>query len=476
MPRDKDGTRHPSKGKPSGANKSEGTGLQPTPPSDMKEYKQITDEYIKAPDQIADNVHVRHSNRHISEDPDQYKQRMPNPKRDRTEKEREDKNKTSPQIRELSMPLRRETFKQLATYQADSCVSIYLDTHQSGMEVNEGADSVQFKNALKEAEKILGDRKTDITTIERMLSPAYELLQNTLFWKQMKKGFACFISPDTFDILKMNSAPGKKVIVEKSFYILPVLNTVMSDEHFFLLDLSKKQNRFFKGNRFGMDIMEIENMPDSFMEEVSDRGVSIVFRYNGQGSMHGYGDGNEEDQAYLVQYLKKIDNAIMQQLGDSQAPLILCGVQFVTDLYRKGSSYHNLVEATIPGNHQHETENELFKKALEIADNYLKDNKHKALDEYGNLSATDKTSDNIEEVISASYYGKVKYLFIRKDAEYWGRFDEMKNEVKHLNQRDKEAEDLIDTAAANTIINGGEVFVLDESMPNDRQVAATFRY
>ena len=43
MGKDRDGTFHPGKGKPSGANKEEGLGAQATPPEKMNEYNEMTE-------------------------------------------------------------------------------------------------------------------------------------------------------------------------------------------------------------------------------------------------------------------------------------------------------------------------------------------------------------------------------------------------------------------------------------------------
>lgn len=38
------------------------------------------------------------------------------------------------------------------------------------------------------------------------------------------------------------------------------------------------------------------------------------------------------------------------------------------------------------------------------------------------------------------------------------------------------SEDLVDNAVVNTVMNGGEVHVLEEQMPNGSDMAAVFRY
>lgn len=477
MGKDRDGNYHPPQGKPSGVDKSEGTGLEAIPPAEMKEYKEITEEYIEAPDEIGDNVHVRHQNRNPSKGEQSFKNKEPNPERDRTQKERQDNDEYSPEITELPIPLSREVFKELAVYSEDACVSVFMDTHDEGMEVNEDYDSTVFKNAITEAAQLLKDRKIDETRIERMLTPAYELLQKENFWKNMEKGLGVFISNDRFSYMKMNTNPGKKVVVDSSYYVLPLISMILNDKHFFLLDISKGGNRFFKGSEFGMEKMEIDNMPSNIKEEVADTGVSTVFRSPAQGSSHGSGDGAENDKVYLEKYLRQVDEAIWKQVANLKpAPLLLSGVEYVTAMYKDVSKHQYILDETLTGNHQHDRNDELFRKAIKIVKPYLNKDSETALEQYGNLSATEKTSDNIEEVISASYYGKIENLFVKKEAEYWGTFDEMKNKVSHLQMEDENAEDLVDNTVVNTIINGGDVFILEESMPDNKTIAATFRY
>ena len=52
------------KGRPSGTNKSEGTGVpSKLQPEDLKKDEEITDKFMEKEDKVADNVHVLHPNR-----------------------------------------------------------------------------------------------------------------------------------------------------------------------------------------------------------------------------------------------------------------------------------------------------------------------------------------------------------------------------------------------------------------------------
>jgi len=114
---------------------------------------------------------------------------------------------------------------------------------------------------------------------------------------------------------------------------------------------------------------------------------------------------------------------------------------------------------------------------MQVMQPYFDQSFRRALDDYGNKSATTLTSANVKEVIPAAFYGRISQLFIQKDAHIWGTFNEENNELKIMDEMKDDAENLADRAAAKTIQNGGEVFVLDkEEMPEKSELSAIFRY
>ncbi len=53
----------------------------------------------------------------------------------------------------------------------------------------------------------------------------------------------------------------------------------------------------------------------------------------------------------------------------------------------------------------------------------------------------------------------------------------MGNKINYLDESIENAQDLIDNAVVKTLLNGGEVFLLErDKMPADSQLAAIFRY
>lgn len=481
MGKDREGNFHPLKGKPSGANKSEGTGMQHTPPDEMEEYNDLTEKYMEGEDEPADNVHVRHANRNTSKGENSYKDKVNDPEPDSALREKGSQEEEAlVTSQELPTALSRDLFRELGTYTSEWCISIFLNTHSSGMEVNEGYDSVNFKNALQEVEQQLRDKNADTDMIEQMLAPGYSLTNDKEFWVKMKQGLGVFISEGEFKYISMLNRPGNKIVVEKTWYMLPLLPVVLNEKHYFILTLSKDRCRFYKGNVFGLEHVLVEDMPESLRDEIADRGVSTTVRNSGSGgnsSYHGVGDGDENDKVYLANYLRKADDALWKQvLSDQHAPLFLIGVEYVIALFEDISQYQHVWKESIKGNYDHKSEDELFQMTIDKMQPWFREDEQQALELFGDLSSTSKSSSTPDEVISAAYYGRVSKLFVKKGVHLWGTFDEMKDKVAHLQKDDENAEDLVDNAVVQTILKGGEVYLLESDMPGGAAMAATFRY
>lgn len=483
MSKDREGHYHPPKGKPSGADKDEGLGFEATPPEEMERIEEITDEYLEDTDELADNVPLRHVNRNTSKG-----------ETTNTSPEKEfDKNKTlkekaSPAEPPATVPeelpglLTTALFKEIGVYESDICISIFMDAHSAGMEVNEKYDLTNFKKALQNSEDALNKRGMHPDEIEQLLQPGYALLQDEKFWLKQSQGLAVFIAKGYFKYIKMPLRPGSHFVIEKTFYVTPLLPVLMNRQYYYLLTLSKKKVSLYKGTAFGLEYIEVDDLPESIGEEIADTGVSTTYRTGSStangGNYHGIADGNNDDKAYLTQYLNKVDQAIWKQvLHTETAPLLLAGVEYLIPLYKQVSEYRYIWDDPITGNRDYMSAPELFKIAIEKIHPYFKKDSKEAVEKYGNLSSGGQVSSKPDEIISAAYYSRVAQLFVQKGVQLWGSFDEMNNQLTRLAQHDPNAEDLVDNAVVKTLIQGGEVFLLEaDEMPNGAQIAAIFRY
>ena len=484
MGKDREGTYHPPKGKPSGSGKEEGVGLKPAMVGSEDQYLDMADKYTDGPDEMPANVRVRHPNRNVNKgEPRKEPKNNNNTQKTRTDASGEERAPAVPE--QLPGVLTREIFQDLANHEAEFCISIYLPTHRSGVEVNELQDNLAFKNALQRVAGELKEKGVDQTRIQKILEPGYELLRNTPFWRSMEQGLAVFITEDMFKYVKMPDKPHEEVLLNSTFMLKQLVNAMTIKEYFYLLSISKKQVKFFRADAFGMKQIELEELPNGVDDVVhfEEKGDQKLFRsesgMGGSGAaFHGHGAGKADEKDHIATYLEEVDDTLWDEvLNRENVPLLLAGVEYLLPIYKSVSDYNNIWDDVITGNQEYEDTNALYQKARSVMEPYFRERTQKALQNYGNQSATALTTTNAEEVIPAAHYGRIWHLFLVKGCHVWGTFDEMENRLTIHEEKAEGDECLVDRAVIKTILNGGDVhFLSPEDMPSGAKMAALLRY
>ena len=97
--------------------------------------------------------------------------------------------------------LNKTELEQLMLNEQQNCVSIYLPTHQTGVETQQ--DPIRLKNQLREAEILLSARGVSTRDVQTMLEPASKLLQDNDFWQHQSDGLAIFLSSNRVRLFRL---------------------------------------------------------------------------------------------------------------------------------------------------------------------------------------------------------------------------------------------------------------------------------
>ncbi|MCW5851112.1 MAG: hypothetical protein KIT87_13635, partial [Anaerolineae bacterium] len=87
---------------------------------------------------------------------------------------------------------------------------------------------------------------------------------------------------------------------------------------------------------------------------------------------------------------------------------------------------------------------------------------------------TGQASNRVEEIVTAAYQGRVASLFITGDAPVWGQIDPVTLAVQ-LQPAPEVGVDVVDRAAAQTLLNNGAVYSMPDLL-GEEPLAAVFRY
>jgi len=490
MGKDREGRFHPAKGKPSNDSK-EGLGIPSSINADnLQQDEEITEKYTeestgRSPGKPRVPA-MKHPNRNTSKDEDHKENahRSPQSNKSIAQTFTEERSNTEPE--ELPGILYKSLFEQLARFQSSCCISVYVPTHRAGVEVNEQQDRLGFKNALQQVRSMMHDKGYTQTEIEKITEPGYKLLRENDIWRNMANGLAVFMSNDYFRYIRLTITPKEEILINKSFYLRPLVPAIAdtSHEYFYLLLISKRRAAFFRADAFYMEEIVIEELPNGVDDVVhfEEKDDQKLFRMGDSGTasanFHGVGAGKPDEKENLALYMKEVDRVLWQKvLGREQAPLLLAGIDYLIPIYKSASSYQYIWDDALTGNFEHHSSLMLYQAAREKMQPFFEKNHKTALEAYYNKLATPLTSSMPESVIPACYYGKVADLFVERDLHLWGKFDAQNNQLELHATRENDDDCMIDKAVIQTILHGGQVHLLNkEEMPKGSTIAALMRY
>lgn len=372
--------------------------------------------------------------------------------------------------------------KILAEKENGPCVSIFMPTDRTDAEQNR----IRFKNLLGKAEKMIASVGKGEVNMGQGLEGAAGLLDDPAFWQNQSDGFVLFLSPEMLETYRLLTEFPELVVVTDRFHIKPLVPFITSNARFYILAVSQGNVRLFQCTRQAFQQVETEGMPQGLERALKydDPEKQLQF-HTGAGGVggkrpavfHGHGVGTDDAKDRIVRYFREIDKWLRAVMREEIHPLVFVGVDYLFPIFKETTSYPQLLGEGIPGNPEEMEEREFHSKAWGLVEPYIRKAQEDAAERYRDLMGTGKTSKYIEEILWAAVHGRVAVLFVAQGMQKWGRFDREGGRVEvHRNQKPGD-EDLLDLAAVQTLLKGGQAYVVkQEKVPDAGPAAALFRY
>lgn len=392
----------------------------------------------------------------------------------------------------------REVLRTLLADRPGPSLSLFHPTDRITVEGEH--NSLRLKNLLSEAHDRLAQAGLRRPEVEELLEPLNGLLADADFWRHRLDGVAIYRAPDFFRYYRLPFAVEERVIVGDRFQVKPLVPALASEGHFYILALSGNAIRLLRATRYSVARVDLDDLgiPLSLAEALkydnfertdlqhhpsagpgaSGRPQSAGRSGRGQQHMfHGHGPGGEDQKNELLRFFQGVDGGISKLLGAEQAPIVLAGVDYLHPLYRQASDYRGIAARGIEGNPEQLSDAELHKRAWPLIEPHFAAPLEQAKEKFGRRVGTGLASSDLEEVLSAAFGGRIESLFIRRGEEVWGTYHPSEQKVERSNEVLPEVVDLLDLASKETLLHGGDVFlVATEDMPGSKEVAAVFRF
>lgn len=376
----------------------------------------------------------------------------------------------------------KEELNALLQNQTDPCVSIFMPVKRTGPEIRPNA--IQLKDLIREAEEKLVRSGLSISTVEKILAPANDFLNDIYFWKQPGKGLAIFASSLIFRsyFLPVHFQPLS--MVGPRFQLKQIIPMVQRKQSFYVLAMSQKSVRFFQCDFDNITEVVVPGVPKDLAEAMKYTDPEKQLQLHTSSPKlpgtreaaisHGSGSGIDDEKENLLEFFRQIDRGLHPFLKDKSAPLIVACVESLFSIYKKRKSYAHLGEAGISGNPDLLSPKELHERAWEIVSRDFRNPEKEARIKYINLATSGHASQDLAEIIQSSSQGRVESVFVTTNRNVWGKVDSEKGLLVHAEPQPGD-EDLLNLIALQVFQSRGAVYAMESEDSSAPAARAIFR-
>ncbi len=363
------------------------------------------------------------------------------------------------------------------------CVSLFLPTGRAGPAVREGG--IRLKNLLRQAEERLVALGMRAPEAHELLTPAWDLVGDSLFWSYQSDGLAIFGAPGELRKWRLPLRFEELVVVAGRFHVKPLLPLFTGDGRFEVLALSQNQVRLLMGTRHSVTEISIEEVPtalaDVLRPDLAQKHLQFhTAAASGPGKQavayHGHGGADAGRKDDIVRFFRRLDDGLKAYLTSEPVPLVLAGVDYLLPLYREASSYTHLVDGGVTGNPDRLSPEELHAQAWALVEPHFRRAEERAGERFAARLGTGLASAQVPEVLRAAREGRVEDLFVAVGVQRWGRIAPT-GDVELHELPEPGDQDLLDLIAVETLLRQGTVYAVPpDRVPGGGDLAAVFRH
>lgn len=330
-------------------------------------------------------------------------------------------------------------------------VTLTMPTHTGAHDT--GKDKQIWRNLIREAELNMARQGLPSETVETVLSPARQILEDIEFWAGPEHGTVGIFKEDSHSIVRAPySLPEASVVSLRPYLIGPALAEA-DNGSYFLLAVSRNLARLFKCDRYDIIPMAAPEMPENMEDALGGEELEKQFQARGHPNQGTFGHGHDTDSDVekdrTLRYFRAIDKGIRPVLNS--LPLVLATVDYFHPIYYKANSYAHLMMRGVVGNPDELRPDQLRDEAWKVVGDYFAETARMDLGHLQQKLGTGLATTDLMQILPAVATGRVEALFVPPGARVWGKTADMEFELSD------DGEDLWNWAALGTLAYGGRI-------------------
>jgi len=306
-----------------------------------------------------------------------------------------------------------DRIKALEKNSSGTCFSISIPTVMTG---DYDKNRIRWKNAVSKLQQTAEEQdsydKAIFDKIDNMTSA-------TDFWAHQKYGIAGYFSGNVSEIVKLNHETIPISDVSDTFNLYPLVSEQQAHSSVYILCISKSKTSLFLldgGNLSPVDISE--NVVKDYDEAMNfDESKQSLQHHSGKGGdaiFHGNSAQEDMDDTRSKQYLRRIDDGLMEVIQGQTIPLVLACIDDYYPMYKEVTAYNHLHSEMISGNPDQYTHDEIVEKANCIMTDELGKTVTNFLDRYNETAAGDIIFDKLDDFRNAVKMKNVDSLLVNE--------------------------------------------------------------
>lgn len=242
-------------------------------------------------------------------------------------------------------------------------ITLYMPTHRAGADIWQ--DPIRFKNLMRSAEHDLETAGVARNRIDVLLQPLAEIRDDRQFWQHQADSLAVFRSDSGIERFRLPESVPELCVVGSRYHLKPLLMAMANAQTFYVLALSQKASRLFRGSPNGLEEVTDLELPPGLPGKANGQGASLQSHSSGNGGQIQHG-AELDRKPQLANYCRQVDHAIKDAVGGID-PLIVAAVDQLASIFRDVSSVPGLLATVVSGNPDKASSDQLFAKSLPIA-------------------------------------------------------------------------------------------------------------
>ncbi len=373
----------------------------------------------------------------------------------------------------------QKEFMSLVRSQDTECISMYIPIWRTGKETRQ--NNIRLKNMIRKAEDTF--KGGPYSHQQTLLGPIKALIEKNKYICRDCKGLAIFSSENRFYKYCLPLSFNEPLVIADHFYVKPLLPLFTDTEKFYLLSIHQHSVRFYHGDRFQLEEVNVPDLPRHLDEvlKYDDPEKQMQFhtgtsqaRSKRAAMFHGQGAGIEESKTNILRFFQAVDRAIVNYLQNNHIPLIVATIESLFPVYREANTYPDLEERFIDVHPNAESEHDLHNAAVALLMCRFEKKKKQAIDQYQILKEKGRTSDLLSDILRLSFEGRIESLLTDVSQSVWGTFDPNSLKVEIHENRQKHDTELLNRIVLETLGYGGNVIPLEgREMPEENKPAAS---